>query len=116
MKSVSHQFIVFLLASLGFFSCNQQTDHKAGLDSLVSHFDAKRVMLPNGWSLSPAGKSIPLGDFPMNLVVSATGKFIAITNNGHGKQTITLVDPSSEKILDETEIRNSWFGLAFNKD
>src|SRR6185295_293681 len=101
MKSASHLFILSLLASLFLFSCNQQTDRKARLDSLVSQFDSRRVMLPNGWSLSPAGKSIPLGDFPMNLVVSASGKFMAVTNNGQGRQTITLIDPSSEKILDE---------------
>lgn len=116
MKTVSHLLTLSLFVSLVFLSCNQQTDQKARLDSLVGQFDARRVMLPNGWSLSPAGKSIPLGDFPMNMVFSATGKFMAVTNNGQGKQTITLIDPSSEKILDETEIRKSWYGLTFNKD
>src|SRR5258705_8759319 len=116
MKSISHLLIIFLVATLVFFSCNQQTDQKARLDSLVSHFDARRVMLPNGWSLSPAGKSLPMGDFPMNLVVSPSGKFMAVTNNGHGRQTIALIDPSTEKILDETEIRKSWYGLTFSKD
>jgi YVTN family beta-propeller protein len=51
----------------------------------------------------------------MNLVVSPTGRYMAVTNNGQSTQTITLVDPSSEKILDEVEIKKSWYGLAFNK-
>jgi len=32
--------------------------------------DVKRVLLPNGWSLSPVGKNIDLGDLPLNMVVS----------------------------------------------
>jgi len=113
---MKYLFILILFVSLVWVSCNPQKDGNARLDSLVSQFDAKRVMLPNGWSLSPAGKSLPLGDFPMNLVVSPSGKFMAVTNNGHGRQTIALIDPYSEKILDETEIRKSWYGLTFNKD
>ncbi len=35
---------------------------------------AKRVLLPNGWSLTPVGNSIPLGDLPLNLVVSPSQK------------------------------------------
>ena len=31
---------------------------------------ADRVQLPNGWSLTPAGKSLPLGDLPLNIAVS----------------------------------------------
>jgi len=27
---------------------------------------AARIQLPNGWSLSPAGKSLQLGDLPLN--------------------------------------------------
>ncbi|MEX2235415.1 MAG: hypothetical protein WD824_24850 [Cyclobacteriaceae bacterium] len=86
------------------------------MDSLVSALDSQRVMLPNGWSLSPAGKKIPLGDLPLNLVVSAAAKLMAVTNNGQSRQTITLIDPVNETILDETEINKSWYGLVFNQD
>ncbi|HUW05050.1 MAG TPA: hypothetical protein VMW01_02210, partial [Williamwhitmania sp.] len=36
----------------------------------LSELNAKRVTLPNGWSLTPAGKSLPLGDLPLNIAVS----------------------------------------------
>ena len=114
MKTIANGvFFLFLLSSL--VSCQRSPVTKAHLDSLINQLDTKRVILPNGWSLSPAGKSLPMGDFPMNLVVSGSGKFMAITNNGQGKQTITLIDPMSEKILDEVEIKKSWYGLVFNK-
>jgi hypothetical protein len=52
----------------------------------------QKVRLPNGWSLTPAGQSIPLSsDFPLNMAVSPDGHYLAVTNNGHGKQTIDLI-------------------------
>ena len=107
-------FVVFLSGAL--FSCNTKHAPEKAIDSLALQLDERRILLPNGWSLSPAGKIIPLGDFPMNLVVSPSGKFMAVTNNGQSKQTIQLVDPATEAILDEVEISKSWYGLEFNSD
>jgi hypothetical protein len=45
-----------------------------------------QVLLPNGWKLSPAGRSLTLGDLPLNLQLSASGKLLAVTNNGESKQ------------------------------
>ena len=73
-----------------------------------------KILLPNGWSLSPAGRSLPLGDLPLNMQVSSNGKLLAVTNNGFGKQTIQLIDISSEKLLDQRTIKKSWYGLKFS--
>lgn len=113
-KSFISSLIITVLCSC--FSCSQRDQQQSNLDSVVSELDKRRVLLPNGWALSPAGKSIPLGDLPLNLVISPSGKLMAATNNGQSKQTITLIDPFNEKILDEVEIKKSWYGLVFNKD
>ena len=34
----------------------------------------KKVTLPNGWTLSPAGRSLPLGDLPLNIAISKSKK------------------------------------------
>ncbi|HEY4149662.1 MAG TPA: bifunctional YncE family protein/alkaline phosphatase family protein [Chitinophagaceae bacterium] len=78
--------------------------------------EAARVHLPNGWSLTPAGRSLPLGDLPLNIAVSPSGKYIAVTNNGYSVQSIQLIDPKKEKILDSIVIPKSWFGLKFSAD
>jgi YVTN family beta-propeller protein len=78
-----------------------------------------QVLLPNGWKLSPAGRSVPLGDLsdlPLNLQLSRTGHLLAITNNGQSTQSVQLIDPRSEKLLDEREVGKSWYGLAFSHD
>jgi YVTN family beta-propeller protein len=82
----------------------------------VHEVEAKRVNLPNGWSLTPVGKSLPLGDLPLNIAVSSTKKYIAVTNNGQSTQSIQLIDPKTEKILDNVVVPKSWFGLKFSAD
>ncbi len=73
-------------------------------------------MLPNGWSLTPAGKSIPLGDLPLNLVVSHNKKWMAVSNNGQSTQTIELIDRKKGVRVDSIVIPKSWYGLAFSNN
>ncbi|MEO6722810.1 MAG: bifunctional YncE family protein/alkaline phosphatase family protein [Ferruginibacter sp.] len=76
----------------------------------------KKVTLPNGWTLSPAGASLPLGDLPLNMAVSPSKKLIAVTNNGQSTQSLQLVDVATKKIVSSITIAKSWLGLKFSKD
>ncbi len=78
--------------------------------------ETQQVMLPNGWKISPAGRSLPLGDLPLNMQLSTSGALLAVTNNGQSTQSLQLIDPKSEKLLDEVVLAKSWYGLAFSKD
>jgi YVTN family beta-propeller protein len=75
-----------------------------------------QVLLPNGWKLNPAGRSIPLGDLPLNMQVSTSGKLVAVTNNGQSTQTVQLISATTETLLDEKVLGKSWYGLAFSRD
>ncbi len=75
-----------------------------------------KTLLPNGWTLSPAGYNITLGDLPLNLVISNNRRLAAVTNNGQSTQSIELIDIRSRKKLDSVVIAKSWYGLAFSKD
>src|SRR5688572_14060296 len=83
---------------------------------LEQSLETKRVQLPNGWQLTPAGRSVPLGDLPLNIVSSPSKKYIAVTNNGQSVQSIQLFDVKSEKMLDQYIMPKSWYGLAFSSD
>ena len=85
-------------------------------DTLESSLSKNRVRLPNGWHLSPAGRSIPLGDFPLNIAVSRSKKYMAVTNNGQSIQSIQLIDPKKETILHTVIIPKSWYGLKFSSN
>ncbi len=82
----------------------------------LQQLQAKRVKLPNGWSLTPVGKSLPVGDLPLNIAVSPTQKYLAVTNNGQSTQSLQLVDPKNRTILDSVDIPKSWLGLKFSAD
>lgn len=76
-----------------------------------------KVLLPNGWSLTPAGTTVSLGgDLPLNMALSPDGRYIAITNNGVSTQTIQLVDAKNFKVLQSKEIAKSWLGIKFSSD
>jgi YVTN family beta-propeller protein len=74
------------------------------------------IMLPTGWQLSPAGRSLPLGDFPMNVAVSKSGNLMAVINNGQGFQSLQLVDTKKGKILHNLEVSCVWLGIDFSAD
>ena len=99
--------ILFILILLSCFACNQKqaTNQSNGDKALLENLTAKRVTLPNGWALTPVGKSLNLNDLPLNLVVSPSQKFLAVTNNGQSTQSIMLIDAVSERILDEVSIK-----------
>ena len=74
------------------------------------------IELPNGWKLTPAGKSISLGDLPLNMISNHAGTLVAVTNNGQSTQSIQLVDVKTQSVVDEVIIPKSWYGLAFTKN
>jgi len=73
-----------------------------------------RLILPNGWGLTPVGKMLTLGDLPLNIAVSHSGNLLAVTNNGQSTQTIMLIDVVNQKVIDSVEIGKSWLGLTFS--
>lgn len=75
-----------------------------------------QLKLPNGWSLTPAGKQLPMGDFPLNIAVSPDKKYAAVTNNGQSAQSIFLVDLTKDVVLDSIEVAKSFYGLCFDAD
>jgi YVTN family beta-propeller protein len=84
--------------------------------SVQNDLKKKAVTLPNGWTVSPAGRSLPLGDLPLNIAVSPSQQLIAVTNNGQSVQSIQLINTKTEKVLDNVVIPKSWYGLTFSAD
>jgi YVTN family beta-propeller protein len=100
---------LFLLCTIlsAVLCCTSQT---------LQQLESKRVHLPNGWSLTPAGKSLRLGDLPLNIAVSSTKKYIAVTNNGESTQSLQLINVKNEKLISSVVIPKSWYGLKFSVD
>jgi YVTN family beta-propeller protein len=87
-----------------------------GSAQTYNELKSSQVQLPNGWKLTPVGKSLSLGDLPLNIAVCPSKKLLAVTNNGQSIQTIQLIDAANYRILDSVEIKKSWLGLVFSAD
>ncbi len=80
-------------------------------------FLPKAVQLPNGWSLSPAGTAINLSsDLPLNMALSPNAKYLAVTDNGNGKEGIDLINLKKKKLLTFKQIPAAYIGLQFTND
>ena len=82
----------------------------------LSSIEQNRVKLPNGWSLTPVGKTLPLGDLPLNIAVSRSHRYAAVTNDGQSTQSIQLLDAKNDQQLDRVVIGKAWGGLVFSAD
>ena len=72
------------------------------------------VLLPNQWSLRPAGRQVELGDFPVNIAVHPRGRYAAILQSGYSRHEIIVVDLPSAKVVSRTPLHESFYGLAFS--
>ncbi len=105
------QALLFLFLPLTLLA--QKKTSPVQLDAAL---EARRVMLPNGWSLTPAGRSLEVGDLPLNIAVSASGKLMAVTNNGQGTQSLQLINPATQTVLHNVVIPRAFYGLTFSRD
>jgi len=102
---VTLTFVFFLL--FPFMQANGQN---------LKEIESTRIKLMNGWKLTPVGKMLPLGDLPLNIALSPSGKMLAVTNNGQSDQGIQLIDSEKMQVLDSVIIAKGWLGLTFSKD
>jgi hypothetical protein len=75
-----------------------------------------RVLLPNGWSLKPAGRQLALGDFPVNLALHPDGHWLAVLHAGYGEHEIILVDLKKQKMTSRVILDETFCGLCFSPD
>jgi len=74
------------------------------------------TLLPNGWRIAPAGRSIHVGDFPMSMIAAADGRHVIISNNGWSKPTLTIVDVAQQFVKARVPVDHAWLGLAWHPD
>jgi YVTN family beta-propeller protein len=74
------------------------------------------VLLPNQWSLRPAGRQVDLGDFPVSIAMHPKGRFAAVLHCGHGAHQIIIVDIQSAKVVSKAPVHEAYYGLEFSRD
>jgi YVTN family beta-propeller protein len=72
----------------------------------------KGFLLPNGWTLQPAGQHVTLADLPLNIIPLADSKHALAATSGYNAHELSLIDLQTRKVVDHQAVRESWFGLA----
>lgn len=75
-----------------------------------------RVLLPNGWSLKPAGRQLKLGDLPVQITQHPTEPILAILHAGYGDHEVVTVDQKTSRIIGRVNVPYSFSGLIFSED
>jgi YVTN family beta-propeller protein len=71
-------------------------------------------LLPNGWTVSPAGAHVALTDLPLNIVPLADSRHVLVATSGYNAHKLSLVDLAGQKEIDSETVRQSWYGLALD--
>jgi YVTN family beta-propeller protein len=69
-------------------------------------------LLPNGWTLAPAGQHVVLPDLPLNIIALAGNRHALAAASGYNSHDLVLIDLAERKVVDRQSVRQSWFGLA----
>lgn len=72
----------------------------------------KGVLLPNGWTITPAGEQVIVADLPLNILPTADSRYALVATSGYNKHQLSLVDLAKKAIVDSETVQQSWFGLV----
>lgn len=73
--------------------------------------------LPNGWRITPAGKSIgTMGDLVLNLIASPDNKIVVATHGGFLPHGIEVFDVKTQKQIQHIPLNSAWLGMAWSSD
>ena len=95
MRKILERFAVggcLVMAAGGGLAVELMTAMAAAKSSCRGSAADGSVLLPNQWSLRPAGRQVALGDFPVNIAVHPDGGIAAVLHCGHGPHEIVVVD------------------------
>lgn len=83
---------------------------------LLGAADARASVLPNGWTVQPAGALTSLGDLPLHMAFDHSGKWIAVTNAGYAPPSVSIIEASSGRVVDAQPVDGVFYGVAFGPD
>ncbi len=71
----------------------------------------RTTLLPSGWRIRPAGRQVPVGTLPLNLLTLSDGS-VLVTNNGYGANGLMRIDPVTAQLVWRLPLKAAWLGLA----
>ena len=73
------------------------------------------TLLPNGWSLRPHGRQVPLpSDLPVRLVLHPRAPFLAVQHAGFRRHRVVILHASRETVRLDLPLPRTWSGMDFS--
>lgn len=72
------------------------------------------ILLPNGWTITPAGKQVPLSTLPMSMAISPDGGHLLVLNAGFLPPSISVVNVETLQETSRVPVDDAWLGLTFH--
>ncbi|HEV3340863.1 MAG TPA: alkaline phosphatase family protein [Pirellulales bacterium] len=118
--SVSHRVAV-LLAVIGSFLLSRAPAQEPPAPKheprrLPGMGEGGTVLLPNQWSLKPAGKQIKLGDFPVQIALHPSERWAAVLHAGYGDHEIVIVDLKRERVVSRVTVPQAFYGICLDPE
>jgi YVTN family beta-propeller protein len=79
----------------------------------LPHATPNGYELPNGWTLTPQGRSIPTEDMVLNVSVAPDRKAVVALHAGFNPHGLVVVDAKSEEAAQRIPLKSAWLGLAW---
>ena len=73
-------------------------------------------ILPNGRRITPAGRQVTLGNFPLGEALSLDGSYLFVLNNGAGKQSIQVVQTATGNVMQTVPVPTAFNGVVVSPD
>ncbi len=77
---------------------------------------AGTIVLPNGWSLKPAGRQTRVGDLPVQIALHPSEPILAILHAGYGEHEVVTVHADNGRIIGRVSVPTSFSGLTWSAD
>jgi YVTN family beta-propeller protein len=74
----------------------------------------KGYLLPNGWTVSPAGDQVITTDMVLDIKLTPDGQHALVASSGYNDHDLIVVDLASKQVVDKETVGQSWFGLALD--
>src|SRR5262249_20599118 len=72
--------------------------------------------LPNGWRLTPIGKSIETNDMILTTTAAPDGLAVIALHAGFNPHGLVVVDTKTEEVVQRIPLKSAWYGLAWSPD
>ncbi|MBT2700750.1 bifunctional YncE family protein/alkaline phosphatase family protein [Bacillus sp. ISL-40] len=95
------------------------TSAYAGYTQFVGPKADGTAVTSHGWPVTPSGNQVTLGDFPMGGVLSPDHRYLIVSNDGQGEQSLQVVDVNTQKVVQTIPYKSPeslYFGVAFSSD